>query len=110
MTDKRSSPVSTWAGRRQSRTGELLRTTVGPLLLVILTPPAVVLFWIACTYLDGSLLRLLSAEGLAAVVHHFPRPTWTAVEIILVFAAFELCLLKLLPGKTYDGPVTPTGH
>ena len=96
MSDKTSSLAPTWAGRSQSRIAELVRTTIGPLLLVVSTPPAVVLFWIACTYLDGSLLRLLSAEGLAAVVEHFPRPTWTAASIILVFAAFELCLVKLL--------------
>lgn len=110
MIDKAPSLVPTWAGRSQSRFAELVRTTIGPLLLVLVTPPAAVLLWIACTYLDGSLLRLLSAEGLAAVVQHFPRPTLAAASIILVFAAFELCLLKLLPGKDYDGPVTPTGH
>ena len=110
MSSKASSLAPTWAGRRKSRIAELLRTTVAPLLLVIVTPPAVVLFWIACTYLDGSLLRLLSAEGLAAIGQHFPVPSWAAARIIVVFAAFELGLLTLLPGKIYEGPVTPTGH
>jgi 7-dehydrocholesterol reductase len=89
---------------------ELLRTTVGPLLLVLTTPPAVVLFWIACTHLDGSLLRLLSREGLETVLREFPRPTWTAAAILLAFAAFEAALLLLLPGRTIEGPVTPTGY
>ncbi len=110
MSDNASPLAPTWAGRRRSRIAELFRTTVAPLLLVLVTPPAVVLFWIACTYLDGSLLRLLTAEGVAAVVDHFPKPSLAAVAIIVVFAAFELGLLKLLPGKTYDGPVTPTGN
>jgi 7-dehydrocholesterol reductase len=100
----------TWTGRRQSRLAEIFRTMVGPLLLVLLTPPAVVLFWIACTYLDGSLLRLFSAEGLSALAQHFPMPSWAAARIILIFAAFELVLLQLLPGKIFEGPVTPTGH
>ena len=75
MSGKASSLAPTWAGRRKSRIAELFRTTVAPLLLVIVTLPAVVLFWIACTYLDGSLLRLLSAEGLAAIGQHFPVPS-----------------------------------
>jgi 7-dehydrocholesterol reductase len=76
----------------------------------MVTPAAVILLWIACTYLDGSLLRLLTRDGVSAIVHHFPAPTWTAAKIIFIFAAFELALLELLPGKIHEGPVTPTGH
>src|SRR5260221_1645470 len=110
MQDRPPAAAPTWSGRRQSRIVEAFRTTIAPLLLVVVTPPAVVLLWITCTYLDGSLLGLLSAEGVATVVRRFPRPTWAAVEIILVFATFELALLQILPGRNYEGPVTPTGH
>jgi 7-dehydrocholesterol reductase len=103
-------PNPTWAGRSQSRAVELFRTTLGPLLLVIVTPPAAVLFWIACTYLDGSLLRLASAEGLTAIAEHFPRPTLRAALVVLIFAVFEGVLLQVLPGKTHLGPVTPAGQ
>jgi 7-dehydrocholesterol reductase len=100
----------TWVGKRQSRAAEMFRTTLAPLLLVMVTPGAVILLYITCTYLDGSLLRLLTRDGLATIVQRFPHPSWAAAKIILVFATFELALLQLLPGETYEGPVTPTGH
>ncbi|HEX4339719.1 MAG TPA: hypothetical protein VH062_27615 [Polyangiaceae bacterium] len=106
--DREAAP--TWSGKRQSRLAETFRRTIAPLSLVLVTPAAVMLLWITCTYLDGSLLRLLTADGLSTVVHRFPHPTWVAVKIILVFAGFELLLLQLLPGRIHEGPVTPTGH
>src|SRR5205823_2789148 len=66
--------------------------------------------WVTNTRLDGSLSRLLTPAGLATAIRGLPRPTWTAAEIILVFVAFELALLHLLPGKLHEGPVTPTGQ
>ncbi len=103
-------PVLTWAGNSERGIVDTFRTTAAPLALLLITPPAVVLFWITCTYLDGSLLRLLSVQGLETVVHHFPRPSLAALWIIVVFAAFELALLQFLPGPTFDGPPTPTGY
>lgn len=88
---------------------ELLRTTVTPLVLLFITPPTVILFWIACTYLDGSLRRLASAAGIAAITHHFPRPSLTAVVMVLSFVAVEIALLQLLPGRQHEGPITPSG-
>lgn len=91
-------------------TVDILRSTVAPLLLIAVTPPLVVTLWITCNFLDGSLARLLTAEGLALAVRHFPRPTWTAIEVIAVFAAFEFALLRLLPGPVHQGPLTPSGQ
>jgi 7-dehydrocholesterol reductase len=100
----------TWVGRRQSRVVEVFRRTIAPLLLVLVTPATVILLYIACTYLDGSLFRLFTRDGLFTVLHRFPLPTWAAAKIIFVFAAFELSLLVLLPGKIHEGPITPTGQ
>ena len=100
----------TWSGKSESRAVEVLRRSVVPVLLVAGTPPAEILLWIACTYLDGSLLALASREGLAAVRDHFPAPTLRAAAAVLVFAAFEALLLRALPGRVHEGPITPTGN
>ena len=105
-----ASAPPTWSGARRSRAVEIFRTTLSPLLLVLVTPATVILLWIACTYLDGSVASLFTARGLSTVVRRFPRPSWVAAEVILVFFFFELALLELLPGRIHEGPVTPTGH
>lgn len=33
-----------------------------------------------------------------------------AWKIILVFTVFELALMRILPGKTFNGPITPKGN
>lgn len=101
--------LTTWAGRSENATIRFFRTTLAPLFLMLVTPPAAIVFWIVCTHLDGSLLRLLSEEGLRTATAHFPLPTLKAAAIIAVFLVVELALLKGLPGKTFEGPLSPTG-
>lgn len=101
--------LTTWAGRSESAAGRFVRMTLGPLFLMVVTPPAAIVFWIVCTYLDGSLSRLFSAEGLRIALEHFPWPTWRAAALISIFLAVELLLLKGLPGKLYEGPLSPSG-
>jgi hypothetical protein len=104
--------LTTWAADSESRVVEFVRSTLGPLALMLVTPPAAVVFWIVCNFepFDGALVPLLGAEGWRAVARHFPRPTWDAVSVVLVFAAFEAALLRWLPGPTYLGPITPAGN
>jgi 7-dehydrocholesterol reductase len=80
--------------------------------LILSTPPAAIIFWIACSFepFDGSLLPLLTADGWRSVVANWPSPSAAAVQIILVFAVLEIVLLQWLPGKTFEGPITPTGN
>jgi 7-dehydrocholesterol reductase len=110
MQEEVRSGVPTWIGKPRGHAIELFRTTIAPLLLIVSTPLVVILLWLTCAFLNGSVLRLFSAQGFATAVHEFPRPTWFAVKMILIFAAFELTLLQLLPGAAHEGPVTPTGH
>ena len=42
------------AARGRARAVELFRTTIAPLLLLVVTPPAVLLLWVTNTHLDGS--------------------------------------------------------
>jgi 7-dehydrocholesterol reductase len=103
---------TTWAAPDRGRSAAFVRTTLGPLLLISLTPPAAILFWIACTFppFDGALLPLATAEGWRAVAAHWPWPSPRAAALVLGFAALEGILLQWLPGRAFEGPLTPTGH
>jgi 7-dehydrocholesterol reductase len=100
----------TWAGRSETPLGEFVRMTLGPLALMLVTPPAAIAFFIACAHLDGEVSRLFSREGLDAIVTHFPRPSLVATQIIVAFVVFEALLLKALPGAEFFGPITPAGN
>ncbi|GAA2636611.1 7-dehydrocholesterol reductase [Actinomadura fulvescens] len=87
----------------------MLRDFVGPLVLLVLTPPSVIILWEACRYLDGSLRRLATLDGWAAVKAGVPSPSWSAAAVLLGFLLWEALLLRLLPGRLHRGPVTPDG-
>lgn len=88
-----------------------------PLLLILLCPPTVFIFWYTNVYLDGSLLQmgdLIWNKGLIATFEQIWLPYFfgsaTAWKLIFAFAAFELLLMRFVPGKMVEGPVTPAGN
>lgn len=85
-----------------------LRTTVGPLALMLTTPLLSVLFWIACAHHDGNVVAMVTA-GPAAWWAELPAPSWTAAGIFAGWVALQAGLLRLLPGKPFEGPITPAG-
>lgn len=94
-----------------------IRTTIGPLLLILLTPPVVILFWYTNTSLGGSLLALwnfILSKGILGVLDEVWVPVFlgnsTAWTIIGTFAAVQLILMKAVPGKKWTGPITPNGN
>ena len=101
--------LTTWAGESEQPGVHFLRRTVGPLLIMLLTPPAAILFWIVCRFepFNGSLLPLFSRAGWQSIGANWPWPSFQAAAIVLGFLLFEAILLKFLPGKRYEGPVTP---
>lgn len=109
MSQASSEKLTTWAAKSESPVLRFVRMTLGPLFLMLVTPPAAIVFWIVCTHLEGSLSRLFTREGLSIAIAHFPRPSWAAAAILGVFLVVELVLLLALPGKTYLGPLSPTG-
>jgi 7-dehydrocholesterol reductase len=63
---------------------------------------------------DGSVLKTYEhlrehglVEGLKAI---WPMPTAVAWKIIFGFGLFEAVLQLLLPGKRFEGPISPTGN
>jgi 7-dehydrocholesterol reductase len=103
--------LTTWAAGSDSRVVQYVRTTLGPLLLILFTPPAAILFWVVCTFepFNGSLSPLVTGSGWRALLAHWPWPSLEAGAIILVFAGVEVTLLVGLPGRIYEGPLTPMG-
>ncbi len=102
----------TWAAGSDSPVVQFVRTTLGPLFIILFTPPAAIIFWIVCTFkpFNGSLGPLLTKAGWRSVAAHWPWPSTSAVSIVLVFVLFEAILLQWLPGKIYEGPITPMGN
>ncbi len=94
-----------------------LRLTLVPLLLIIVCPPTAIVLWDTHTHLGGSLTELahrISELGFFGYLAEtwgpvaFGSPTaWT---IIASFAAFELLLMRILPGARFEGPITPMGN
>lgn len=94
-----------------------MRTVLGPLFLILVCPIFVFFFWYTITQLQGSfeaLLALITQQGflsafnLIVLPYVFGNPT--AWKLILIFSLFQLALMRLLPGKPFQGPITPKGN
>jgi 7-dehydrocholesterol reductase len=93
------------------------RHVLGPLALISVCPPTVMVLWYTNMVLEGSLralFTLFQTHGFFDTLYMIWAPhflgsplAWT---LIVSFAAFEIVLLKLLPGKAYQGPITPMGN
>lgn len=86
----------------------IIRTTIGPLLLMVSTPILALVLWMTARYHDGSLLAFAQA-GPNVWIEKFPAPTLTAAIIIIGWFIVQGLLLQWLPGKKFLGPVTPAG-
>ncbi|KAI3775184.1 hypothetical protein L1987_49753 [Smallanthus sonchifolius] len=76
-------------------------------------PPFVILLWYTMVHQDGSILNTfnyLKEHGIEGFVNIWPKPTAVAWKIIACYALFEAALQLWLPGKTVEGPVSPTGN
>lgn len=88
-----------------------------PLLLILICPPAVILFWYTNMSLNGSLSELwnlFSQEGFFPVLVNAWSPiffgTPEAWKILGIFSAVQLLFMKVVPGETFYGPITPKGN
>src|SRR5262249_44747657 len=98
-------PVKVW-GTRPS----WFRTVAFPLFLILACPPATVALWMIVVYHGGSVVDFVTTASWHDTAARFPLPSWTAAKILGAWAALQLLLLELLPGRTLLGPVTPMGN
>jgi 7-dehydrocholesterol reductase len=110
-------PATSSAPRAERVGPRWLRETIVPLSLVTLCPPTAILLWYTHVHLGGSLSALghqLAQGGVLATLLSIWKPVFfgskAAWSIIGIFAAIELVLMRLLPGKPFHGPITPAGN
>ena len=94
-----------------------MRQTLGPLFLILLCPSAAILVWHTNFALGGSLaslVHLFQEQGIFPAIYSIWSPvffgstsSWT---IIACFAISQLLLMHLVPGKRFEGPITPNGN
>ncbi len=91
--------------------------TLIPLTILTLCPPAIFVFWYIATALDGSFQafwQLVVSQGFFTTIGSIWKPLFfgspTAWKILAAFAAFQLFLMKAVPGKPFVGPITPKGN
>jgi len=120
-----------WGGNSGESKGipmpAFLRNTFFPLVLMAVTfPLAFTLVYANETHflksgVNGSVLglveRIVSSKG-QFVVEAFNKTMpafgsqlmWDVLRMLGAFMAFQLALMKLMPGRLHKGPVSPTGH
>ncbi|MEU7103961.1 hypothetical protein ABZ951_02740 [Streptomyces sp. NPDC046215] len=76
---------------------------------MVITPPLVLLLWCACVRFDGSPAALARAAVAGELLRGIPRPSGPSALAVAGFIAFEALLLRALPGRLHQGPVTPHG-
>ena len=88
-----------------------------PFLFLTLCPPTVFVIWYINTALGGSFLsfwNMVESQGLFTTILGIWGPVFfgsaTAWKMLAAFAAFQLFLMKAIPGKPFLGPVTPKGN
>ena len=91
------------------------RETLGPLALMFLTPLVSIIFFHVCAHMNGDFIAfagLCYEMGFWTVMFSiWPNPLDAEVwQMILSFMAFELALMKLVPGKRFEGSLTPKGN
>lgn len=94
-----------------------LRNFFGPLFLMAICPPAALFMWYTNSSLEGSfstLFSLFKEEGILQTIPQTIAPfligSPLAWKIILGFIVFQLILIRILPGKSFKGPITPQGN
>ena len=94
-----------------------LHHTVAPLALMCAVPNLVIILWFTSAKCDGSYMKMIEhfygKSPLVALLEMWKSSGGYSPEIgyiLLGFAIWGLVLIKLLPGKTVYGPVTPKGN
>jgi hypothetical protein len=91
------------------------RDTLGPLALMFVTPIVSIVFFHVCAHMNGDFITfatLCYQNGIVNVITSIwpsctDSETWT---MITSFMAFELFLMKIVPGKRFEGSFTPKGN
>lgn len=99
------------------RTNRFVHNYLVPLFLLTVCPPTVFVFWYVGSHLEGSFMtfwNLVFEQGLFFVLWSIWKPVFfgsaLAWKMIFGYAAFQLLLMRMIPGKSFLGPITPKGN
>lgn len=80
-------------------------------------PSMVFLIWYTVMHCNGSYMKMLSVfsqrslfHGIAEIIKLVNYPTAPVVWLICLYMVYGLAMMKILPGKTVTGPLTPKGN
>lgn len=126
-----------WGGRNFSGSLEkFIRLSIGPFLLLLLTPLFINIAALAAKHHDSDFSALLKtyqldASSLFSLYNErnntsvvttifervsfilqaaFPVPSLASVKLVCGFVIFQLILFIILPGRTFDGAIAPSGY
>lgn len=114
--EKSEKPSGMWGNNTGISKGMIPgRRFLGPLFLIVVPPIFVMLVWYTNFHLDGSFTKLWSSFSTLGFKETLRRACLSPVnpvawKIIGTYMAVQLLLMRLVPGKTFHGPVTPTGN
>ena len=90
---------------------------LGVLAIILVTPPVAIILWYTDMHLHGSLRELFlffGEKGFFGGLYEMWAPVFwgskTAWSILGIYAAVQILLMKVLPGKKVNGPTTPKGY
>lgn len=101
-----------WSGGKGILPG---REVIGPIFLMMTTPIFSIIFFHVCSNLNGNFLtfaqQCISNGFISTIYNAWPTP-WDPIvwKMILGFMVFELCLMKIMPGKEFKATVTAGGN
>ena len=100
-----------WHGAFAGPADRFIRTTLGPLLLLLATPLFVNFAALAALRHGSSFTALAAAYATprAALAAAFPLPSLGLAAALALFVAFETALLVALPGRVFAGAIAPSG-
>lgn len=95
----------------------LVRTVLGPLFLMSVTPSIAILVFLINKDFGGSISLFAQAcvkTGFFTLLFSTWAPIFfgnkAAWSMIIIFSLFQMMLMKILPGKRFEGPITPKGN
>jgi 7-dehydrocholesterol reductase len=91
------------------------RAALGPIFLMSVTPVFSIVFFHVCANMKGNFLAFgqqCLRDGLGATITAIWPDPWDAVawKMILSFMAFQLLLMKVIPGDRFEATLTPKGN
>lgn len=100
-----------------TRVPALIHRFLIPLIFLTVCPPTIFVFLYTNIKLGGSFQlfwQIATQEGLFSTIASIWLPVFfgtpLAWKILASFAAFQLFLMKVVPGKPFVGPITPKGN